>query len=332
MNQDKPIFVPHEDSTNNSSDQNNTPAADPNDNQSNSTFDPPLSPSNPIEKPTTSPSSNPQINDLTAAPKFEAKSIPETPAPTQVPPKPEVTLTQPVDTSKPAPTAPVFNKEPDLASTMFPPKKTSGTGVAVATTAILAVAFVAIGFAGGFFGYKYSPKLASLIKTSADSSNATTTTDNTQPQSTSATPGDVSVWPIYDNTTYLYSVKYPDNWYSQNTDDSTAATATFTNFAPQSKTNTEEKIEVSAQSANSQDLKTWIEAQNTISQNTATLTKLTISGQDAYQQETAGENKTLTTFIKQGENIISIIYSADAGVYNDGKAVYNTVIASFKLS
>lgn len=249
-------------------------------------------------------------------PKTESKPIDPTPTPSTPEPKPE----------------PVLDPNKDLADAMFPPKKTRNTAKTVTTVIAIAIVFMAIGFAGGFLGFKYSPKLASLIKISADTDNTAATAIDGQPTSTSATPGDVSVWPIYSNTTYLYSLKYPDNWYSQNTDDPTASTVTLTNFAPQSKTNTEIKVEITIQNAGTMDLKTWLDTQSTITQNVATLAKVTISDLDAYQQAVTGTNQSIATYIKQGSNVITVTYTADPGVFTDGQPIYNTILASIKLS
>ena len=204
---------------------------------------------------------------------------------------------------------------------------------AVTTATILAILFIVLGFACGFLGYKYAPKLKGLLTTTADSNTPAADPSISNPESTSATPITVANWPVYTNTKYLYSISYPDTWFSQNTNDPLAKSVTLTSTSPSAKTSGNLTVTLTAQPSNGSDLKTWIETNNTVTgEKTDTLSKLSLDSQDAYQQETTGTTKTLNTYIKQGDNILVIGYSADESSFLAGKAIYTQIIESIKLN
>lgn len=340
MNQDNPIFTP----ANNPSDAT-SPIVQPTDNpivvtdeadKNKAEPDKILEPVKIPEKETQTLQSEPPIevqdtNDLSLAPKVSNEMDSSQPAQPTVqqsqPVKTESATSTPVSfTSKPIDTSPINNSKEALAAEMFPTPKQNNTAKAVTSTTIVALAFIALGFTGGFFGFQYSPKISKLFTASADSTASITNV--TLPQSTSVTTGSIGVWPIYNNTTYLYSLKFPDNWYGQNINDPTATDITLSNANPQDSNAQGTKVEIVAQNANSQDLKTWIDAKNTTTANSPALSSLTVAGQSAYQQT---GTSSITTYLKQGNYILVITYSADTANFTSNKTIYNQILESLKL-
>lgn len=228
---------------------------------------------------------------------------------------------------------PTVTPKPNSIDTIPTAQPNTGSHKAVTTATILAILFIGLGFVGGYLGYKYAPKLKGLITTTADSNTPTADPSITTPESTSAAPTTVANWPVYTNTKYLYTINYPDTWYSQNTNDTKAKSIILTSTNPSSKTDSNLTVTVTAQAANGSDLKTWIETNNTVSgEKTDTLSKLSLDSQDAYQQETTGTTKTLNTYLKQGDFIMTLSYTTDESSFETGKAIYTQIIESIKIA
>lgn len=226
--------------------------------------------------------------------------------------------------------APVQQFEHDSDAPKF---KTSNTRP-ILTILSIVIAFIALGFAGGFFGFKYSPKIAGLFNATADTDTSTSVSpDATQPQSTSTTSGDISAWTVYSNSQYLFSIKFPDNWYSQGTSDLNAKTVSFTSYSPTQTANSGYKVEITSQSLNGQDLKTWINSNNTISGIKGDEpSTLTIDSQEAYQQTLTGTVKTFNTYIKRNSDVVVISYTAPEAKFDEGKILYNKMVNSIQLN
>lgn len=243
---------------------------------------------------------------------------------------------KPTDTPPPSDTSNgPLNQTPksDLIDSIPLPKQPIGSGKTVTTATILAILFIGLGFVGGFLGFRYAPKLKSLVSTSADTNTPAIDSGITAPESTSATPGTIANWPIYNNTKYLYSVNYPDTWFNQNTNDPSAKSITLTSDNPSSKSSSNLEVTVTAQPSNGSDLKAWIETNNTVTnEKTNALSKLTLNGQDAYQQENTGVAKKIDTYLKQGDFILVMTYTADDSSFENGKAIYTQIIESIRLT
>lgn len=216
------------------------------------------------------------------------------------------------------------------------PKKSGGKSAALVTT--IAIAFVALGFAGGFFGFKYSPKIAKLFTATADTETTPSTSDTAtsaigKPKSTATTADAVAAWPIYSNTSYLYSLKYPDNWYSKNANDPASKDVIFSSTDPATGSDTGMWVEASIEALNGKDLKTWIEANNTTSNIKAdSLTELTIGSETAYQQIISGTTKSISTYIGREGGVLVVTYTAPEALYTTGVTLYNDIIGSIKLT
>lgn len=231
------------------------------------------------------------------------------------------------------PPPPTVSPKPNLMDTMPLSAPPTTSRKATITATILAVLFIVLGFAGGYLGYKYAPKFKELFTTSADSNTPVANPDTTTPESTSTTPGTLADWPIYTNTKYLYAINYPDTWFSQNTNDPLAKSITLTSTEPTSKSSDNLTVTITARAANGSDLKTWIETNNTVTgEKTGTLSRLSLDGQDAYQQESTGTTKTLNTYIKTGDSVLSFTYTADGTNFDTGKPIYTQIIETIKIT
>ena len=295
--------------------------------------------SSPSDLPTPQATSNPQ-QPATPPPEKAVE-----PLPTQ--PQPQANQPSPTPEPKPAPQENIETSDhnvpvqasPKIQPTNFkpmpmPPIKKQGTGKAVAIITSVAIAFLIIGFSGGFFGYKYVPKFKNLISSSADTSETDNSSQIGSPISANSEPGDISAWPIYSNTTYKYSIKYPDTWYNQGANDPTSKTVLFSSFKPdESSTNISGyKVEIVFQDSNGKTLKDWIDANNVVSGASAqTPEKIQVSNQDAYQQQINGTNKNITAYISRTDKIMIITYYGPENTFATGKALYDKMISSIKL-
>ena len=216
----------------------------------------------------------------------------------------------------------------------MPSIKHPSTGKAFGVIASVAIIFLIVGFSGGFFGYKYVPKFKNLFSSSADTSDTGSSNQIGAPVSSNKEPGDVSTWPTYSNTQYLYSIKYPDTWYNQGANDPTSKTVLFTSFNPDSGTSSLSgyKVEIVFQDSNGKTLKDWIDANNvTAGASAQTPEKISVSNQDAYQQQINGTSKSIATYINRTDKIMIITYYGPENTFSTGKALYDKMIDSIKL-
>jgi hypothetical protein len=191
----------------------------------------------------------------------------------------------------------------------------------------LIVAF--IGFGGGFAAYRYLPGLTQKAATTADVATLPTDSNIQPPKSSKSIPSEVGQWPNYANTKYLYSISYPDTWYSQNANNPETDAVRFTNYNPEEK-DEGSKIEIVLQNANGQDLKTWVEANNvTTNTNSAALSTIKVGTKEGYQQKTGYEVKTY--LLQAGKVMIISLYST-ATELTDSSALYQKVLDSLKLT
>jgi hypothetical protein len=197
----------------------------------------------------------------------------------------------------------------------------------------VALLFIALGFGGGFLGFKYSPKIAKMFTSTADTTTKATDTI-TQPVTKNATPGDISVWPIYTNSKYLYSVNYPDNWYAEGLNDKSAFTVAFSSYDPTNNaaSTTGFKVEIIAQSSNNETLQNWITENNTTANTTLfALSPVKIAGQDGYQQKVTSTSQIINSYVLNNNQVITITYT---GPLNDtaGPIIYNNILSTIKFS
>lgn len=237
------------------------------------------------------------------------------------------------EAKSPSNTPPPITPKPNLIDTIPMTQSPVEPHKAVTIATILAILFIVLGFVGGYLGYKYAPKIKGLFTTTADSNTPAADPSITTPESTSATPTTIANWPVYTNTKYLYSISYPDTWFSQNTNDPQAKSITLTSTSPSAKASGNLTVTITAQAANGSELKKWIETNNTVTgEKTDTLSKLSLDSQDAYQQETTGTTKTLNTYIKAGDSVLVMAYTADGSNFDTGKPIYTQIIESIKLT
>lgn len=204
-----------------------------------------------------------------------------------------------------------------------PPIKQSVNGKTLSIMSGAALVVIVIAFGASFFGFKYYPQLISSRSTMAD-------TDTTSNVSTKD-PSSVEMWPIYSNTNYKYSVKYPDTWHSTGTGDPTSMTVAFSD----KKVNKDEDLDgylvtISFQEKNGKELKDWIETNNIISKDKGLdLTETEISVKKAYTQKMADPTQ-MKAYVEQENKIMVIAYEASTD-FDSGKVIYDEIVESIKL-
>jgi hypothetical protein len=219
--------------------------------------------------------------------------------------------------------------------------------LSIATTVSIVV--LILGFCGGYVGYKYWPNIVSKIPKSTEKvvpvSSKIITTLSLSPSitqspevktSVSPTPDDpLKNWSNYTNSKFSYSVKYPDNWFSEGTNNNQSAAIQLTSFKPTiggSEIQAGSKVEIVFQNANGKLLKDWIKDNNIVSGfGTPELTPLKIDGKDAYQQTVVSNGKSTSTYVFQADKVMAINYYAPENTFVAGKTVYNQIINSIKL-
>lgn len=209
------------------------------------------------------------------------------------------------------------------------PQPISKIHTPITPVVIVALVIAFIGFGGGFAAYRYLPGLTQKAATTADVATLPTDTNIQPPKSSKTLPSDVSQWPLYTNTKYLYSVSYPDTWYSQNANNPETDAVRFTNYNPEEK-DEGSKIEIVMQNSNGQDLKTWVEANNiTTNTNSAALSTVKIGTKEGYQQKTGYQIKT---YLLQAGKVMTVTLTSTATELTDSTALYQKVLDSLKLS
>lgn len=226
----------------------------------------------------------------------------------------------------------------------FKPIKIHDDNHAVGIATTIAIIVLSLGFGGGYFGYNLSSGFLKNQMVSADEETSTPTpTMSISPEaspsaspspstSVSANPSDE--WSIYKNTKYNFSVKYPDTWFGQGTNNEQSASVQLTSFKP-STTGSEiqngYKVEVMFQDAKGKLLKDWIEANSAVTGSTSKLAELKIDGKDAYQQVIDSVGKSVNTYVFQADKIMVISYYAGATDFEKGKTIYQNIIESINL-
>jgi hypothetical protein len=223
------------------------------------------------------------------------------------------------------------------------------TNRALAATVITTVLVLALGLGGGFFGFKYGPVLLKNVAVSADTFNILKTSAPTQPANTTeisnpvapANPvpsqSDNQTLTLYSNSRYNYSVKFPSNWSSQNTEDPQADTIQLSSVKIDASTPTNQTgliVEISFKSANNELLKDWITKDNkTAGYGTPKLTAVKIDGKDAYQQtvSASANEKMINSYVFQADKVMIISYNASDTDFTSGTKIYQSIIDSIKL-
>ena len=213
----------------------------------------------------------------------------------------------------------------------------------------LSILVLVLGFGAGFLSYKFIPSFADKFKASADTEAPVTASSKiiTSPKIsvspsisispiTSPTSTDpLANWSKYSNTKFSYSLKYPENWYGENTNNAQATAIQLTSFKPTtdgSGIQTGSKVEIIFQNANSKLLKDWIKDNNIVSgYGTPELTALKIDGKDAYQQTVNSNGKSTSTYVFQADKIMVITYYAPESTFTTGKTTYDQIISTIKL-
>lgn len=197
-----------------------------------------------------------------------------------------------------------------------PVKASTGPGARIVLLTLLALV---LGSAGGFFGYRYYDQ----VKTTA-STPATPTP--------SQTPSlDTNLWPIYTNTTYKFSLKFPNGWVASTTDPA-AESVTFTsNEESLTQTPTGYKIEVVFQDSNGKTLKAWVDDNTITLAETKKPKEIQVSEGTAYQQELSKNGSKIATYIERPNKIMIVTYSAPENLFGQGGDWYNNLINSIKL-
>lgn len=224
----------------------------------------------------------------------------------------------------------------------FPTRKpvfaTNDASRAVMTTTIVMILVLALGFGAGFGSYK-------LLQNQAASADRGTETKTTTPAKTintettvptKTTTGPTASWSSYNNTKYLYSLQYPDTWFSQSTNTAESTTVQFTSFRPDQATSGEltagAKIEITFQDTNGKTLTDWIEANNaSMNAKTESATTLTIGGQSATQQTIIIPIKSIATYLLQANKVMVISYYAAEKDFATNQSIYDNIIKSIQL-
>jgi len=274
---------------------------------------PPAQPAEPIFTPENQPVSTPVPVAPIPAPQNPPTNPPVTPPP-QEPQTPPAPPSPPQQQTPPA--AQIDTGQYDIGRN--PVKEKTGHPVAVIT--LVAILFLGVGFGGGFYGYKYIPKLKNMLSTSADTSTPQASTTDT---STSLK--------TYTNAKYTYSIQYPASW-SVSPDDPQAKTIQFTSYKPDtSGAGAGLKVEIVFQDSNGKTLKSWVEANNVTSGIVATPTAITVDGQQAYQQKVNSDTKNVSTYVMKNNRVMAISYYASNSEFATGETTYDQMLQSIKL-
>lgn len=215
--------------------------------------------------------------------------------------------------------------------------------------ASVAIIILLVGFTAGFFGYRFGGNLlkgatimADEETTAADTTNATvkatdkvetTSTDTLKPTADSLL---ATNWPIYTNTKYKYSVRYPDTWFGQNTSKTDAETVAFTSFKPETSGNgilSGFKVEIVFQASQNKTLNNWIEANNTITGAKASKTsEMTIDGIKAVSQTFDSPLENISTYLVKDDKIMIITYYAPPDKFTEGQSNYQKILDNIKFT
>jgi len=235
----------------------------------------------------------------------------------------------------------------DLPGTNLPLSKPVSADNSAIKYASVAVIILMVAFSAGFFGYKYSGNVlkgasvmadeeTSTSESAVDKADATTaTTDKTT--TTPTVDAQVTAnWPIYSNTKYKYSVRYPDTWFGQNTSKADADTVSFTSFKPET-TGTGAlsgfKVEIVFQASQGKTVDSWIEANNTITGSKPSKTSsITIDGQKAVSQTFDSPLENISTYLVRNDKIMIITYYAPTDKFTEGQANYQKILDNIKFT
>ena len=216
--------------------------------------------------------------------------------------------------------------------------------ISIATT--FSILILVLGFGGGFLSFQNWSKITSLINTSAD--EVVVDTASKTPVVVPVTPAEIEKeapietvvdplkdWSSYTNTKFAYSVKFPDNWFGQNTTNAAADTISLTSVKPTSEEVQAQigyKVEIRFQNSNSKLLPDWIKDNNTVGGYGAPkLTALKIDGKDAYQETITTITKFSETYVFQADKVMVVSYFAPEKDFDAGLKFYQDIIGSIKL-
>jgi len=227
----------------------------------------------------------------------------------------------------------------------FPPRKPILTanhnqGVIVTTLAMILV--LVLGFGAGFGSYHLlqqqtaSADRENSPKTKTATPAKTIDTETSTPVATKTTTGPTANWSNYANTKYQYSLKYPDTWFSQNTNTAEASTVQFTSFRPDQALSGElvsgAKIEISFQETNGKTLANWIEANNaSMNAKTESATNLTVGGEPAAQQTIIMPIKSVATYLLWRDKMMVVSYYAAEKDFIANQTIYDNIVKSIQL-
>lgn len=213
---------------------------------------------------------------------------------------------------------------------------------AILTTATVIV--LALSFGGGYFLSKNWSNLRGGLSSSADEDESPTFNFSSEENkdtlkdtaSTDTLKSNQTIWPTYTNTKYFYSIKYPDTWYSQGTNNAQSASVQFLSEKPSTEGQgnlTGFKVEVVAQETGGKTLKEWIIASNTLGGVTADeLTPIKIDTADGLQQTVSTPTKAINTYLLVGDKVIIISYYASQDQFLSGQTYYSQILSNFKLT
>ncbi len=209
--------------------------------------------------------------------------------------------------------------------------------VVIATT--IAIVVLVGGLAAGFIGFRFlEGQTASADTPTQTTSKAPKTIDTVTTTGAAPTEGTATAsWTSYENTKNKYTLKYPDNWYSQGADSPTSSSIQLTSFKPEASGSGEisegYKIEVVFQDTNGKTLTSWIEATNAaMSAKVSETKKTTIDTQIATQQTLSAPVKSISTYVIHNDKVMMITYYAAQNDFEKGISIYEDILNSIKLN
>jgi len=232
------------------------------------------------------------------------------------------------DTPQAPPAANAVPLNPNLANMAGAPSKTrspqppiKAPGSAAGTITILAILALIVGGFGGFLGFRYVDR----VKTSASTVNTSPSADIGQ----TATTGKEK---SYASTKYGFSLEYPSNWFSSTSDNQADQIVLASNQESLTAKATGDKVSIVFQDSNGKELKDWVEANAAATSETKPSKAITVDGKTAYQQELSNNGQAVATYIKTGEKIMILTYTAPTEMMAAGGDIYNLIINSLKLT
>jgi hypothetical protein len=143
-------------------------------------------------------------------------------------------------------------------------------------------------------------------------------------------------WNSYENDLYKYKLKYPESWFSSPDNKGDSWVVYFTNYKtekPEDIANVEGvKVEILVQgNPRELSLSEWVNEGHLFSGEPKNSQNIIISDKVAIKEEVDFEGMTTTTYLFNGNDVITISYTGADSEYNINKGNFDLMLESFQL-